>query len=80
MDAEAPADGLARFGLTSREREVLGVLAQGRSNREIARTLFISPKTVSVHVSSILAKLGVASRVQAATVVARLDQAGRSGG
>ena len=78
--AEAPVDGLARFGLTSREREVLGVLAQGRSNREIARTLFISPKTVSVHVSSILAKLGVASRVQAATVAARLDQAERSGG
>jgi len=77
--ADAPADGLTRFGLTSREREVLGLVAEGQSNREIARILFISPKTASVHVSSILAKLGVAGRVEAATLVARLDQAEHSG-
>ena len=65
-------DPLARFGLTAREREVLLLLAQGHSNPQIARELFISPKTASVHVSNILAKLGVASRVQAAGLVQRL--------
>ena len=54
-------DELARFGLTDREREVLLLLADGRSNPEIAQALFISPKTASVHVSNILAKLGVAA-------------------
>jgi DNA-binding CsgD family transcriptional regulator/tetratricopeptide (TPR) repeat protein len=67
----APTDGLARFGLTLREREVLALLATGRTNPEIAKTLFISPKTASVHVSNILAKLGVASRVEAATLAER---------
>lgn len=52
--------------LTAREREVLALVAAGRTNREIADELFISVKTVSVHVSNILAKLGVASRTQAA--------------
>jgi DNA-binding NarL/FixJ family response regulator len=45
---------------------VLSLLAQGRSNAEIAATLFISPKTASVHVSSILRKLGAATRTEAA--------------
>jgi DNA-binding CsgD family transcriptional regulator/tetratricopeptide (TPR) repeat protein len=67
-----PADELARFGLTEREREVLLLLAAGRSNPEIARTLFISAKTASVHVSNILAKLGVGGRVEAAAVAHRL--------
>jgi ATP/maltotriose-dependent transcriptional regulator MalT len=52
--------------LTSREYEVLRLVAAGRSNREIAATLFISPKTASVHVSNILGKLGAASRTEAA--------------
>jgi DNA-binding CsgD family transcriptional regulator/transcriptional regulator with XRE-family HTH domain/tetratricopeptide (TPR) repeat protein len=65
-------DELARFGLTDREREVLRLLAAGRSNPEIAQALFISAKTVSVHVSNILAKLGVSGRVEAATVAHRL--------
>jgi DNA-binding NarL/FixJ family response regulator len=55
--------------LTSREREVLRALAGGRSNREIASELFISDKTASVHVSNILAKLGAASRTEAAAIV-----------
>ncbi len=67
-----PADELARFGLTEREREVLLLLAAGRSNPEIARALFISAKTASVHVSNILAKLGVSGRVEAAAVAHRL--------
>ena len=65
-------DPLARFGLTEREREVLPLLAAGRSNPEIGRVLFISTKTASVHVSNILAKLGVTGRGEAAAVVHRL--------
>ena len=71
-----PEDPLARFGLTEREREILVLLAAGRSNPQIAETLFISPKTASVHVSNILAKLGVASRVEAAAVAHRLGVTG----
>jgi ATP/maltotriose-dependent transcriptional regulator MalT len=55
-------------GLTDRELEVLRLLALGMSNKEIAGRLFISPKTVSVHVSNILSKLGVASRSKAAAI------------
>jgi DNA-binding CsgD family transcriptional regulator len=54
-------------GLTPREREVIRLLSDGLSNAEIARTLYISEKTASVHVSNILRKLGVTSRLQAAT-------------
>jgi len=54
--------------LTPREQEVLELVAQGRSNSEIARRLFISAKTVSVHVSNILAKLGAAGRTEAAVL------------
>ncbi|HZR53036.1 MAG TPA: AAA family ATPase [Streptosporangiaceae bacterium] len=69
---ESQADELARFGLTDREREVLLLLAAGRSNSQIAQALFISAKTASVHVSNILAKLGVSGRVEAAAVAHRL--------
>jgi DNA-binding CsgD family transcriptional regulator len=54
--------------LTAREREVLTLVAAGRSNREIGTELFIAPKTVSVHVSNILAKLGASSRTEAAAI------------
>ena len=54
--------------LTGRELEVLRTLAAGRSNKEIAAELFISDKTVSVHVSNILGKLGAASRTEAAAI------------
>jgi DNA-binding NarL/FixJ family response regulator len=57
--------------LTGREREVLEQIAQGRSNREIARLLQVSEKTVKTHVSSVLAKLGVADRTQAALLAVR---------
>jgi DNA-binding NarL/FixJ family response regulator len=52
--------------LTPREREVITLLGNGLSNGQIARTLYISEKTASVHVSNILRKLGVTSRIQAA--------------
>ena len=57
--------------LTAREAEILALVAEGRSNGEIGRQLFISPKTVSVHVSHILAKLGAAGRTEAAAVARR---------
>jgi DNA-binding CsgD family transcriptional regulator len=67
-----PAAASARFDLTGRETEVLAHLAKGDSNRQIARALFISERTVAVHVSRILDKLGVRNRTEAATVGARL--------
>jgi DNA-binding NarL/FixJ family response regulator len=57
--------------LTDRERDVLAHLVEGRTNRQIAGTLYISEKTVSVHVSNILAKLGVRSRAEAAALARR---------
>jgi DNA-binding NarL/FixJ family response regulator len=64
--------GSGRLGqLTPREREVLAELARGRSNREIARSLVVSEKTVKAHVSSILAKLDLADRTQAALFAVR---------
>jgi DNA-binding CsgD family transcriptional regulator/tetratricopeptide (TPR) repeat protein len=68
--ASAGADD--QLGLTPRELEVLRLVADGRSNRQIAEELFISVKTASVHVSNILAKLGVRTRVEAAAVAHRL--------
>jgi DNA-binding NarL/FixJ family response regulator len=57
--------------LTAREREVLTEVARGRSNREIANALHLSEKTVKTHVSSVLAKLGLADRTQAALYAVR---------
>ena len=67
-----PTAPALRFRLTDREREVLALVTEGRSNGQIASALFISPKTASVHVSNILAKLNVSSRTEAATVAHRL--------
>ena len=66
------------FGLSGREREVLVQIARGRTNREIGERLFISQKTVGVHVGNILAKLGVSGRVEAAAVAIRLGLTERS--
>ncbi|MEJ1110883.1 MULTISPECIES: helix-turn-helix transcriptional regulator [unclassified Kribbella] len=60
------------YGLTDRERAVLALLADGKTNREIGAALYMSPKTASVHVTHILAKLSVRSRVQAAAIAVRL--------
>ena len=62
----------AKLGLTRRETEVLRLLATGQTNRQIASTLFISEKTASVHITNILRKLQVRSRVEAAAVGQRL--------
>ena len=73
--------GRALAGLTPRELEVLRLLVEGRSNRQIAEQLFISGKTASVHVTNILAKLGVHSRLEAAATARRvgLDQPAQEG-
>jgi DNA-binding CsgD family transcriptional regulator/tetratricopeptide (TPR) repeat protein len=72
--ARPPATGREpAFGLSGREREVLALIVEGRTNREIGERLFISQKTVGVHVGNILAKLGVSGRVEAAMVAVRLD-------
>jgi ATP/maltotriose-dependent transcriptional regulator MalT len=72
---DSPADAA---GLTAREREVLSLLAAGRTNRQIGEQLFISTKTASVHVSNILAKLQVANRGEAAAAARRLGLDGAS--
>jgi DNA-binding CsgD family transcriptional regulator len=66
--AADPAEGL---GLTPREGDVLRLLAQGYSNREIAEALFISPRTVNFHVTNLLAKLDLESRAAAAVFAVR---------
>ena len=66
------ADPLGAYDLTPREVEVLRLVAQGRTNRQIAEELFISESTAGVHVSHIIGKLGVGGRVEAATIATRL--------
>jgi DNA-binding CsgD family transcriptional regulator len=71
VEPEVPSVA-ASLGLTRREAEVLALVAAGRTNQQIGQTLFIAPKTAGVHVSRILAKLGVAGRGEAAAVAHRL--------
>jgi DNA-binding CsgD family transcriptional regulator/tetratricopeptide (TPR) repeat protein len=70
-DKTGAPDELERLGLTAREAEVLRLVADGLSNSQIAEKLFISRKTASVHVSNILSKLGVSTRVEAAALAHR---------
>ena len=78
LDLAPPAEASEResaaeaLGLTSRESEVLNLIARGYTNREIAATLVISVKTASVHVSHILAKLGAPNRREAAAIAHRV--------
>jgi DNA-binding CsgD family transcriptional regulator len=73
--ADGHHDGIGD-GLTQREKEVLAHLVAGRTNGEIAGSLFISEKTVSVHVSNLLRKTGTSSRVEAAAWARRSGVAG----
>ena len=70
-EAPPPAQLLTRYGLTDRELTVLRLLATGRTNPQIGAELYISTSTASVHVTNILRKLGVSSRVQAAAIAER---------
>jgi DNA-binding CsgD family transcriptional regulator/tetratricopeptide (TPR) repeat protein len=74
-DPDRHEDRSDPFGLTPRERQVLRLLAEGATNRQIGTALFMAEKTASVHVSRILAKLSVRSRTQAAAVAHRLHLA-----
>jgi DNA-binding CsgD family transcriptional regulator len=71
LGASPPALAQAPYGLPGRELAVLRLLAAGRTNAQIGAELYISPKTASVHVTSILRKLGVSGRVQAAALAER---------
>jgi DNA-binding CsgD family transcriptional regulator len=75
VGAPASSDG----GLTAREREVLALLAEGLTNRQIGQRLYIAEKTASVHVSNILAKLGASGRTEAVTVAHRRGLLGNAG-
>jgi DNA-binding CsgD family transcriptional regulator len=72
QDAAQEAKPTGSFGLTARELEVLELVVAGRMNRDIAETLFITENTAGVHVSNILAKLGVARRTEAAAIAHEL--------
>ena len=72
------SDAGTPLGLTDRETEVLGLIAAGWSNQEIADALFISRKTVSVHASHIFDKLGAGNRSEAAAIAHRLGLSGNA--
>jgi DNA-binding NarL/FixJ family response regulator len=72
------AERYRTLGLSPRELEVLRLLATGLSDREIGERLFVATRTISTHVEHVLAKLGVSSRVQAATLAARTGLLGEA--
>ncbi|MGW2565958.1 response regulator [Streptomyces sp. NPDC001537] len=76
--ARPPAGAPELAGLSAREREILALIGEGLTNREIGRQLYLSEKTVKNHISRLLAKLGVQRRVQAAVLATHLDQPGTS--
>jgi DNA-binding CsgD family transcriptional regulator/tetratricopeptide (TPR) repeat protein len=71
-DITTPSSPATQHGLTGREQQVLQYLIEGRTNRQIARALFISEKTASVHVSNIMSKLDATNRSEAAAIAHRL--------
>ncbi|MFD0327517.1 response regulator [Streptacidiphilus monticola] len=73
--AQAPEDA-ALEALTPRERDILALIGEGRTNRQIGQELYLAEKTVKNHISRLLAKLGVERRVQAAVLATRLHQSG----
>ncbi|MFF4359981.1 response regulator [Streptomyces sp. NPDC001604] len=72
--AETPSVAPELAGLSPREREILALIGDGLTNREIGKQLYLSEKTVKNHISRLLAKLGVQRRVQAAVLATHLEQ------
>ncbi|MFI5806727.1 response regulator [Streptomyces sp. NPDC051561] len=72
--ASGPALAPELEGLSPRERDILALIGEGLTNREIGKKLFLSEKTVKNHISRLLAKLGVQRRVQAAVLATHLEQ------
>jgi two-component system response regulator DevR len=73
---EEPALAPELAGLSPRERDILALIGDGLTNREIGKRLYLSEKTVKNHISRLLAKLGVQRRVQAAVLASHLEQPG----
>ncbi len=76
--ARPPRDPVAELNVTRRELDVLRLLAEGQTNRQIGESLFISEKTASVHVTNLLRKLGVPNRIEAAAIAQRIGLGERS--
>ncbi|MER6288565.1 response regulator transcription factor, partial [Streptomyces sviceus] len=72
--AEAPTMAPELASLSPRERDILALIGDGLTNREIGKKLYLSEKTVKNHISRLLAKLGVQRRVQAAVLASHLEQ------
>ncbi|GKQ37905.1 response regulator transcription factor [Streptomyces sp. A012304] len=77
--AGEPAVAPELAGLSPRERDILALIGEGLTNRQIGRRLYLSEKTVKNHISRLLAKLGVQRRVQAAVLASHLGQPGTGG-
>ncbi len=82
VDGSGAGEGPRRseFNLTQREQDILALLAEGRSNREIAQRLYLSEKTVKAHLAAIFRKLGVTNRTQAAMAAVHMGIGPPSGG
>ncbi|MGA4877006.1 response regulator transcription factor [Streptomyces lydicamycinicus] len=78
-DSEAPPEEAALSGLSPREREILGLIGVGLTNRQIGKRLYLSEKTVKNHISRLLAKLGVERRIQAAVLATQAASAPGAG-
>ena len=77
--AESPAVPSELASLSPRERDILALIGEGLTNREIGKKLYLSEKTVKNHISRLLAKLGVQRRVQAAVLASHLEHPDTSG-
>ncbi|MFI5900225.1 response regulator [Streptomyces cyaneofuscatus] len=73
-DDREESEGDALYGLTDRERDILALIGEGLTNREIGQRLFLAEKTIKNHISRLLAKLGVERRVQAAVIAAQVPR------
>ncbi|MFJ6657055.1 response regulator [Streptomyces sp. NPDC091377] len=79
-ESQTPAIAPELASLSPRERDILALIGDGLTNREIGKKLYLSEKTIKNHISRLLAKLGVQRRVQAAVLASQLDHGDRAGG